>query len=249
MIPKVIHFCWLSNEPYPDLIKKCIESWKEKLPDYAIKKWDTTNFDVTSVPFVKEAYECKKWAFAADYIRLHALYTEGGIYLDSDVRVLKSFDVFLSDPAFSAIEFNPKMYPIAVQNGFFDDEGNLLYDSIQIGLGLQVQAAVIGAEKGNSYIKSCLDYYVGKNFILADGLFNNKIILPDIMAFYARNFGFKYINREQKLLNVKFYVSEVFAPHPKLVTSKSYAIHCCTGTWRKKTWLRKFIEYIRHKLY
>lgn len=94
MIPKVIHFCWLSNEPYPDLIKKCIESWKEKLPDYAIKKWDTTNFDVTSVPFVKEAYECKKWAFAADYIRLHALYTEGGIYLDSDVRVLKSFDVF-----------------------------------------------------------------------------------------------------------------------------------------------------------
>ena len=160
MIPKVIHFCWLSNEPYPDLIKKCIESWKEKLPDYAIKKWDTTNFDVTSVPFVKEAYECKKWAFAADYIRLHALYTEGGIYLDSDVRVLKSFDVFLSDPAFSAIEFNPKMYPIAVQNGFFDDEGNLLYDSIQIGLGLQVQAAVIGAEKGNSYIKSCLDYYL-----------------------------------------------------------------------------------------
>lgn len=80
MIPKVIHFCWLSNEPYPDLIKKCIESWKEKLPDYTIKKWDTTNFDVTSVPFVKEAYECKN-GLLQQIIFVYMPYTQKVVFI------------------------------------------------------------------------------------------------------------------------------------------------------------------------
>lgn len=100
MIPKKIHYCWLSNDPYPEKIEKCINSWKEKLPDYEIIKWDLNRFPLEKSLWVKQAYEARKYAFAADYIRLYALATEGGIYLDSDVEVLKSFDDLLDFPYF-----------------------------------------------------------------------------------------------------------------------------------------------------
>ena len=96
MIPKVIHFCWLSGDPYPPLIAKCIESWKINLPDYQIILWDTKKIDVTSNVWLEQAYKCRKYAFAADYIRFYALYNYGGIYLDADVEVIKSFDDLLS---------------------------------------------------------------------------------------------------------------------------------------------------------
>ena len=102
MIPKIIHYCWLSNDPMPAELKRCIKSWKRKLPDYKIKKWDTHNFDIYSIPFVAEACKMRKWAFACDYIRVYALYTEGGIYLDSDVFVRNSLDFCLANRAFSA---------------------------------------------------------------------------------------------------------------------------------------------------
>ena len=87
MIPKQIHLCWLSGDPYPAKIEKCLASWKKHLPDYEVVLWDTERFDLESVPWVKQAFEAKKYAFAADYIRFYALYNYGGIYLDSDVEV------------------------------------------------------------------------------------------------------------------------------------------------------------------
>ena len=84
-IPKIIHYCWLSGDPYPELVQFCMQSWKEKLPDYDFVLWDKSHFDIHSVPWVEQACSAKKWAFAADYIRLYALYNYGGIYLDSDV--------------------------------------------------------------------------------------------------------------------------------------------------------------------
>ena len=92
MIPKRIHLCWLSGDPYPAKIGKCLASWKKHLPDYEVVLWDTKRFDLESSPWVKQAFEAKKYAFAADYIRFYALYNYGGIYLDSDVEVLRSFD-------------------------------------------------------------------------------------------------------------------------------------------------------------
>lgn len=86
MIPKKIHFCWLSGDEFPPLIQYCIDTWEKVLPDYEIILWDTKRFDINSIAWVKEAFEAKKYAFAADYIRLYAVYTEGGIYLDSDVE-------------------------------------------------------------------------------------------------------------------------------------------------------------------
>ena len=100
MIPKIIHFCWLSTDEYPKLIKKCIESWKVKLPDYEFILWDTNRFNVETTIWTQQAYKSKKYAFVSDYIRLLAVYKYGGIYLDTDVEVLKNFDDLLNLPYF-----------------------------------------------------------------------------------------------------------------------------------------------------
>ena len=103
-IPKVIHYCWLSKDPYPKEVERCISSWKEILPEYTIRLWDIHEFDLSSSMFAQEAYSVKKYAFASDVIRLYALYYEGGIYLDSDIMVLRSFDDLLFNKAFTGME-------------------------------------------------------------------------------------------------------------------------------------------------
>mgnify|MGYP000909436519 FL=1 len=95
MIPKIIHYCWLSNDPIPESLQKCMNSWKEKIPDYQLKKWDFTTFPKSKSKWVEEAFDNKKYAFAADYIRLYAIYNEGGIYMDMDIEVIKRFDDLL----------------------------------------------------------------------------------------------------------------------------------------------------------
>ena len=100
MIPKVIHFCWLSGETYPELVCKCIKSWELILPDYEIILWDTQKIDIHSNLWLEQSFKKKKYAFAADYIRFYALYYYGGIYLDADVEVLKSFNPLLGEHYF-----------------------------------------------------------------------------------------------------------------------------------------------------
>ncbi|MDR2398598.1 MAG: glycosyl transferase, partial [Spirochaetaceae bacterium] len=105
-IPKKIHYCWFGKNKMSKRLTSCIETWKSVMPDYQIICWDETNFDITSIPFVAEAYRAKKWAFVTDYVRLYALYIEGGIYLDTDVVVTKRFDNFLENDFFSAVEYH-----------------------------------------------------------------------------------------------------------------------------------------------
>ena len=104
MIPKVIHYCWFGRGQMPELALKCIESWKKFLPDYEIKEWNEDNFDLDSYPYTREAYDKRKYAFVTDVVRLHALYNEGGIYMDTDVEVLKPLYSFLHHTAFSGFE-------------------------------------------------------------------------------------------------------------------------------------------------
>lgn len=104
MIPKIIHYCWFGRGNMPQLAVKCIESWKKYLPEYEFKRWDEDNFDVNKYPYVKEAYENRRFAFVTDVVRLHALYTEGGIYMDTDVEVLKPLDSLLIYDAISGFE-------------------------------------------------------------------------------------------------------------------------------------------------
>ncbi len=145
MIPKIIHRGWLSGDAFAPLIKTCIDSWKDKLPDYTIKLWDTNAIDVRSNLWLNQAFLVKKYAFAADYIRFYALYHYGGIYLDADVEVIKSFDNLLDKDLFLGEES-----------------------------GGDVEAAVIGVRKGVEWIKECLDYYEKRPFIKGDGSYDMR---------------------------------------------------------------------------
>lgn len=129
MIPKKIHYAWFGKNPKSPLILSCIESWKKNLPDFEIKEWNEDNFNVEKIKYTKNAYKNKKWAFVSDYVRLKALYEEGGIYLDTDMFVVKDFD-FLD-------------YDLALGK---EDE-------------IYISAGMIGASKNNLYIKDLLDLY------------------------------------------------------------------------------------------
>lgn len=154
MIPKKIHFCWLSGDEFPPLIKYCIETWKRVLPDYEIILWDTNRFDINSVPWVKEAFEAKKYAFAADYIRLYAIYTEGGIYLDSDVEMIKSFNDLLKYKSFIGFEAATE----------------------------SVEAAIFGGEAGTEWCRKAMEFYHDKHFSINErGGVNLSITAPVIV--------------------------------------------------------------------
>lgn len=146
MIPKIIHYCWLSSDPFPGKIQRCIDSWQRYLPDYEIKLWNFERFPKGKSKWVDQAFQHKKYAFAADYIRCHALYHEGGIYLDSDVEIIKPFDDLLELPYFLGL----------------DSAHN-------------IEAAVMGFEKGNDFLRQALDYYDKRDFSV-DGKLDMKPI-------------------------------------------------------------------------
>lgn len=233
MIPKVIHYCWLSRDPLPPEARECIKSWKKYLPDFTVKLWNTENFDVNSVPFVKEAVAARKWAFACDYIRCYALYTEGGLYFDSDVLVRKNMDFVLQNRAFSAIESYPQLLEEIERAGLIDENGSKRDPNSCIH-GLQIQAAILGAEKGHPFFKDCLDYYRSIHFnVGADGIPREEIISPIIMAGIAERYGFKYINKEQQLAEgFKLYSTDLFCPQPWMMLPEAVAVHCCNASWR-----------------
>lgn len=151
MIPKIIHYCWLSNDPVPMQLQQYMQTWREKLPGYEFLLWNFDRFDIRRSTWVKEAFEAKKYAFAADYIRLYAVYRYGGIYMDMDVEVVRGFDELLDAPLMLGKE---------------TDQG--------------IEAGVFGAERGHHFLKQCLDYYEGRHFIKPDGSMDTRT-LPVIM--------------------------------------------------------------------
>lgn len=243
MIPKVIHYCWLSDEPFPEKIQMCMDSWRKVMPDYELKLWSTRNFDIEgSVPYVKEAFAQRKWAFVADYIRLYALYTDGGIYLDSDVKVLKRFDDFLQHPFFTSLEYHPFMIERDQSLKDLDAEGHRIVDHYISGI--ELQAAVMGAEKGNPFVKQVLDWYQDKHFLKPDGTMGLDVIAPQIFARVAEQYGFVYKDMDQRLANgMMIYRSEIFAGNRREVTPASYAIHYCENSWNKRTFREKLKHY------
>ena len=207
MIPKVIHYCWFSGEKKPRLIRRCIRSWKKVLPDYEIKCWDANSFDFDSIPYVKQAYERKKWAFVADYVRLYALYTEGGIYLDSDVEVFKRFDEFLQYSFFTGTDVNKKRDYFAIE------------------------PAIMGAEKGLSYLKKCLDYYSQLQFVKKNGSLNMKE-MPYIVTPILKEYGYESFDETQYLSHgMVVFSSAYFANCNALSYDNIYARHWNTNMW------------------
>jgi hypothetical protein len=242
-IPKKIHYCWLSGEEMPKNIVKYINTWKKVMPDYEVVLWDKNKFDINAVPFVKQACEIKKWAFAADYIRLYAVYTEGGIYFDTDVIALKRFDNFLEYDYFTSLEVNP------TTNAFEHYENSNLDDIRRIP-GFAFEAAIFGGIKGHPYLKDCLDWYETHDFILdggGGGVFRgfNMQIAPDIYAAIAQKYGFRYKSGLQKLkCNIAVLPSEYFPCLVYAVTGNSYAVHMGVGSWFKKNTIRTKLKDI-----
>ena len=200
------------------------------MPDYEIKRWSVKNFDVNAVPYVREAFEARKWAFAADYIRMYALYTEGGIYLDSDVKILKPFDDFLDNSFFSSMEYHPTQVEKDGSAQYIDQDGHRIADKFISGI--QIQAAVMGAEKGCPFVGEVLDWYQDKHFVRVDGSMATDVLSPYIYARIAEKHGFVYKDIDQQLDGrMHIYPSEIFAGNKHEVTPRSYAIHYCAHSW------------------
>lgn len=234
MIPRKIHYCWLSGEPFPESIQTCMASWKAIMPDYEWVCWDTSRFDVRSVPFVEEACQARKWAFAADFIRLYALYTEGGIYLDTDVIVKQRFDRFLADRFFSSVEYHAHYVNEHHIGDLFHPDGTPKEAQAHIP-GICLQAAILGAEQGHPFLQTCMKWYHGKHFRLPGNTYRTQLLAPDIYAQLAVDYGFRYIDEEQCLNEgLHIYPSAVFASTPSNVHVDAVAIHCCAGSWRDK---------------
>ena len=197
--------------------------------------WDTNRFDLNSSIWVRQAFEKKKYAFAADYIRMYALYTQGGIYLDSDVVLLKKFDDFLDNSFFSSMEYHPIQIEKCGTMQYVDAEGHRTADVfIQ---GIQIQAAVMGAEAGCPFVKEVMDWYQDKHFVKDDGSLRTDVLSPYIYARVAERKGFVYKDIDQQLPGrIHIYPSEIFAGNKHEVTKNSYAIHLCAHSWHLTPW-------------
>lgn len=243
-IPKKIHYVWLGKAKLPASVIDCIKSWKKHMPEYEIKCWSEENFDLNSVDWVNEAIEQKKWSFASDYIRHYALFTEGGIYLNTDVKVFKSFDVFLDWDFFSSVEYHPKVFRTLGEKQLDSNKHALIPNDYIDGLG--ILAACFGSKKGNPYIKECMDFFSSKHFVKEDGSLFTDIINPGIMATIATKYGFVYDDVEQKLQgNMKIYNSSVFAGDLSTLKSNSYSMHYCDGSWRDNSLIHKIKSDIK----
>ena len=219
MIPKTIHYCWFGRNPLPADAVKCINSWKKHLSDYEIKEWNEDNFDVNTLPYTKQAYEARKFAFVTDYVRLHAMYSEGGIYMDTDVEVCGSYDQFLHHPMFSG----------------FETDNN-------------VPTGMMASEKSSIWAKELLDEYIGRHFLLEDGSYD-QTTNTTVITRYMLSKGLVLNNTLQNIEGLcVMYPAEYFCPKDHRTgeitkTKNTVCIHHFAGSWLNPN----FIQRIRRK--
>jgi len=190
----------------PKLAIDCIESWKKYCPDYEIKEWNEDNFDLDMYPYVREAYDNRKFAFVTDVVRLYALYYEGGVYMDTDVEVIQPIDRFLVHHAFSGFQ-TPNSYP----------------------------TGIMASEKGGKWVRENLEYYTGKHFVKDDGSLDLTTNVDTIMSL-LEPYGIKRNNIFQEIPDFfTLYPQEFFCPledmHIINITVNSYTIHHFAGSW------------------
>lgn len=208
-IPKVIHYCWFGGNELPASVEKCIRSWKRRCPDYEIKLWDENSVDVNAIPYTKEAYEAKAYAFVSDYFRLWIIYTYGGIYLDTDVEVVRNFDPLLNHYAFAGRE--GKEY-------------------VNFGLGF-------GAEKHHPLLQAHMELYEDIHYRNHDGSVN-KTTLPMYTTMLLSELGFDPDNDcVQEVAGITVYPTDYFCPIEwqtgitRWKTSNTYSIHHYNASW------------------
>ena len=225
MIPKIIHYCWFGNGAIPKDDQACIDSWKSLMPDYEIKRWDETNFDITVCDYTRKAAEAKKWAYVSDCARFIILQREGGFFLDTDVMAVRSFDDLRSERCFFGME-RPNF-------------------SVAPGL-------IIGAEPDHPCIREMMEGYLGREFINPD-LVSDAPTSPVYATQILKQYGFIPENRLQKLGDVTVYPYEYFAPMDIATgqtdcTQNTYSIHIYSASWlptEENLWRKRRLSLIR----
>ena len=207
MIPKIIHYCWFGGKDMPALAKKCIASWKKYQPEFEIKCWSEYNFDIdNSVAYLKEAYAKKKYAFVSDYVRLYALYNYGGIYLDTDVEVIKDFSSLLKEKSILGYET--------------DDT---------------ISTAFMAVPPKATWVRSLLDIYEQRHFIREDGSLEMTTNVAFISN-YLRKQGIVLNGEFSDGDDIQIYPAEYFSPRSwdngkYSITKNTFTIHYFAGTW------------------
>lgn len=213
MIPKIIHYCWFGRNPKPEGVQKCIASWKKYLPDYEIKEWNEENFDIHINKYCEQAYNHRKWAFVSDVARVMALYHEGGIYFDTDVEVVQSFNSLLHHKAFLGFE------------------------------GTQwIATSTMGTEPGNPIIKQFIDNYNTRNFENEEGHLDLKSNVRVLTKMLIDEQGLILNGKEQQLKDFHIFTTDYFTPFDYIngklnKTDNSYSIHWFDQSWiGQKPW-------------
>ena len=229
MIPKIIHYCWFGKSPLPSLAVRCIESWKKFAPDYEIKEWNETNFDVNIVPYTTKAYQAKKYAFVSDYARFWILYKFGGIYFDTDVEIIKPLDDIIAQGPFMGCE-----------NVINESNGNAL--RVNPGLGL-------GTNSGLFFYKKMLDLY--ETLCPVGNQFGTVVKYTSDMLY---SHGLKSVNEIQRCDDIWIYPKEYFNPIGQSfelkITNNTISIHHYAGSWlpKKKLFKKRIIKLLGSRL-
>lgn len=214
-IPKVIHYCWFGKKPVPGRVKKCIESWKRHCPDYRIIRWDETNFDVGENRYIREAYESGKWAFVSDYARLKIVYENGGIYLDTDVKLLRPLDALLGYEGFMGFQ----------RCGIVDGTA---FETVATGLGF-------GASLKHPVIGLLAKEYQSLYFLGEDGTMD-LTPCPDRNTRTLMKLGLRPDGTRQEICGMQIFPAEYFCPLgwgmlKAEITANTYAIHLFEASW------------------
>lgn len=216
MIPKIIHYCWFGRNSLPQLAIKCIESWKKFLPEYEIKEWNEDNFDVNIIPYTREAYAAKKYAFVSDYARFWILYHHGGLYFDTDVEVIKPMNHIIAKGNFMGCEKPAVVGATPMQMG------------VAPGLGL-------GVVPGLGLMKEILDAYGKFHFLNSDGTLNTTTIVDYTSEILCRH-GLRNTPDIQEVAGIWIYPHDYFAPKnvdTKIltITKNTVSIHHYDASW------------------
>lgn len=235
MIPKIIHYTWFSNEEMPPEIQACVDSWRRYMPDYTLVKWDMNSIAGIDNIFMREAIAKRKWAFAADLVRLYAVYHQGGIYLDTDMELTRSLDPLREHRAFIGRE----------HTFHFNDHRTEHF----------LTSHCFGAEPHHPFIKRCLDYYEGRRFVTGTcpdipvSLRLDMTMLPYIQSEIAKQWGYNPStkrNRQQNLPDgLTVYPDTYF--DPERLTPDSYGRHLALGSWRESRQSRPHMDW-RYRL-
>ncbi|SET10969.1 glycosyltransferase family 32 protein [Prevotella sp. kh1p2] len=230
MIPKIIHYCWFGDKPLPLSALECIDSWKRYFPNYTIKEWNEENFDVSIIPYTRDAYQDKKYAFVSDFARFWILYHNGGIYFDTDVEVIKPFTEVLKKGPFMGLESDAT-----------------LHKSVAVAPGLG-----IAAEAKMEVYREILDRFQELSYFSESGNRNGYTMIPMITELFLKS-GLKGNSTIEHIRGINIYPKEYFNPMDSStgiiqITDKTLSIHKYDSSWIDHHTLRFQLHLLKNKI-